>query len=59
MANFDRKTFVMIMIFWICVPTVDIVSDLTMVYRLFKGPDNNLWVSGGRGKFSTALYDNQ
>ena len=47
MANFDRKTCVMILTFWIFVPTVDIISDLTMVHKLFKGPDQDLWVSGG------------
>ena len=47
MANFDRKTCVMILIFWLCVPTVDIISDLTMVHKMFRGPDNSLWVSGG------------
>ena len=47
MTNFDRKTFVMILTFWIFVPTVDIISDLTMVHKLFKGPDQDLWVSGG------------
>ena len=51
MASFDRKTCVLILIFWICVPTVDIVSDLTMVYKLFKGPDEDLWVSGGHYEF--------
>ena len=47
MANFDRKTCVMILIFWLCVPTVDIISDLTIVHKMFRGPDINLWVSGG------------
>lgn len=50
MANFDRKTCVMILIFWLCVPTVDIISDLTMVHKMFRGPDNSLWVSGGLWK---------
>ena len=48
MATFDKITFILISTFWIFVPTVDIISDLAMVTRLFRGPDPDLVVSGGK-----------
>ena len=47
MADFDRKTFILILTFWIFVPTMDMVSDMTMVIRLFRGPNPDQVVSGG------------
>ena len=47
MAEFDRKTCVLILMFWILVPTLDMVTDVTMVIRLFRGPSPDLVVSGG------------
>ena len=40
-------TGMMILIFWIIVPTFDQYSDILMVIRLFRGPDPNLYVEGG------------
>ena len=47
MAEFDRRIFILILTFWIFVPTLDMISDMTMVIRLFRGPSPNLVVSGG------------
>ena len=47
MAEFDRKLFILIVTFWIFVPTLDMVSDMTMVIRLFRGPEPDLVLSGG------------
>ena len=47
MADFDRKTCILILTFWIFVPTMDMVSDMTMVIRLFRGPNPDQVVSGG------------
>ena len=48
MAEFDRKSCILILTFWIFVPTLDMISDMTMVIRLFRGPSRDLVVSGGR-----------
>ena len=48
MAEFDRKLFILIVTFWIFVPTLDMVSDMTMVIRLFRGPEPDLVLSGGQ-----------
>ena len=37
----------MIIIFWILVPTFDQYSDVATVTRLFRGPEEDLHVSGG------------
>ena len=47
MAEFNRKLLILIISFWICVPTLDMVSDMTMVIKLFKGPQPDLILSGG------------
>ena len=47
MAEFDRKLFILIVTFWIFVPTLDMVSDMTMVIRLFRGPEPDQVLSGG------------
>ena len=39
MAEFNRKLVILILTFWIFVPTLDMVSDMTMVIRLFRGPE--------------------
>ena len=48
MGEFDRKVCILILTFWIFVPTLDMISDMTMVIRLFRGPDPDLVLSGGR-----------
>ena len=48
MAEFDRKLVILILTFWIFVPTLDMVSDMTMVIRLFRGPEPDLFLSGGK-----------
>ena len=48
MAEFDRKLLILILTFWIFVPTLDMVSDMTMVIRLFRGPEPDLVLSGGQ-----------
>ena len=49
MAEYDRKLLILIVTFWIFVPTLDMVSDMTMpmVIRLFRGPEPDLVLSGG------------
>ena len=47
MAEFDRKEIILIFTFWIFCPTLDMVTDMNMAYRLFRGPSPDLWVSGG------------
>ena len=47
MAEFDRRIFILILTFWIFVPTLDMISDMTMVIRLFRGPNPDQVVSGG------------
>ena len=47
MAEFDRKEVILIFTFWIFCPTLDMVTDMNMAYRLFRGPSPDLWVSGG------------
>ena len=44
MAEFDRK----LLTFWIFVPTLDMISDMNMVIRLFRGPEPDLVLSGGK-----------
>ena len=48
MADFDLKLLILILIFWIFVPTLDMISDMTMVIRLFMGPEPDLVLSGGQ-----------
>ena len=48
MAEYDRKLLILIVTFWIFVPTLDMVSDMTMVIRLFRGPEPDLVLSGGQ-----------
>ena len=48
MEEFDRKLVILILTFWIFVPTLDMVSDMTMVIRLFRGPEPDLVLSGGK-----------
>ena len=48
MTEFDRKLLILILTFWIFVPTLDMVSDMTMVIRLFRGPEPDLVLSGGQ-----------
>ena len=48
MEEFNRKLVILILIFWIFVPTLDMVSDMTMVIRLFRGPEPDLILSGGK-----------
>ena len=47
MAEFDRKLLILILTFWIFVPTLDVISDMNMVIRLFRGPEPDLVLSGG------------
>ena len=47
MAEFTKKEFILILTFWIFTPTIDMVTDLNMAIRLFRGPCPDLWVSGG------------
>ena len=46
-SDWTKMTGMMILIFWIIVPTFDQYSDILMVTRLFRGPDPNLYVEGG------------
>ena len=48
MAEFDRKLLILILTFWIFVPSLDMISDMTMVIRLFMGPEPDLVLSGGQ-----------
>ena len=48
MAEFDRKEIVLLVTFWIFCPTLDMVTDMNMAIRLFRGPRPDLWVSGGK-----------
>ena len=50
MAEYDRKLLILIVTFWIFVPTLDMVSDMTMpmVIGLFRGPEPDLVLSGGQ-----------
>ena len=48
MAEFDRKEIDLLVTFWIFCPTLDMVTDMNMVIRLFRGPSQDLWVSGGK-----------
>ena len=48
MAEFERKDMILMLTFWILCPTLDMVTDMNMVIRLFRGPSPDLWVSGGR-----------
>jgi len=47
MAEFDRRELILMLTFWIFCPTLDMVTDMNMVIRLFRGPSPDLWVSGG------------
>ena len=48
MGEFDRKVCILILTFWIFVPSLDMISDMTMVIRLVRGPDPDLVLSGGK-----------
>ena len=48
MADFDRKEMILILTFWIFCPTIDMVTDMKMVVKLFTGPNPDLWVSGSK-----------
>ena len=48
MAEFDRREIILMVIFWIFCPTLDMVTDMKMVIRLFRGPSPELLVSGGK-----------
>ena len=48
MAELTLNTGLLILIFWVVVPTVDQYSDLGLVFRLYTGPEQDLMVSGGR-----------
>ena len=48
MAELTLNTGLLILIFWVVVPTVDQYSDLGLVFRLYTGPEEDLMVSGGR-----------
>ena len=47
MAEFNKKELVLILIFWILCPTLDMVTDMNLAIRLFRGPSPDLRVSGG------------
>ena len=47
MAELTLNTGLLILIFWVVVPTVDQYSDLGLVFRLYTGPEQDLMVSGG------------
>ena len=55
MAEFNRKQLVLILIFWILCPTLDMVTDMNLAIRLFRGPGPDLRVSGGKSKH-TSIY---
>ena len=48
MAEFTKKELILILTFWIFTPTIDMVTDLNMAIRLFRGPSPDLRVSGGK-----------
>ena len=50
LSDWTKATGMMILIFWIIVPTFDQYSDILMVTRLFSGPDPDLHVQGGQVK---------
>ena len=47
MTTWTKNTGLMILIFWIIVPTLDNYSDILMVTLLFNGPQPDLEVYGG------------
>ena len=47
MEHLTKDVALMIIIFWIFVPTLDQYSDIALVTRLLQGPDPDLEVSGG------------
>lgn len=47
MDTMPKEVALMICVFWILAPTVDQLSDIAIVTKLFKGPGGDLEVSGG------------
>ena len=38
MATFDKKSFLVIFVFWVALPTLDMFSDIKLFHKFFSGP---------------------
>ena len=47
MSDMKRSTGVLILMFWVVVPTLDQYSDLAILLSLYTGPDPSMEVRGG------------
>ena len=47
MSDMKRSTGVLILMFWVVVPTLDQYSDLAILLSLYTGPDPGMEVRGG------------
>ena len=50
MSDMKRSTGVLILMFWVVVPTLDQYSDLAILTSLYTGPDPAMEVRGGRAR---------
>ena len=48
MATFDKKSFLVIFVFWVALPSLDVFSDIKLFHKFFKGPapDTVFYVKG-------------
>ena len=47
MSDMKRSTGLLILMFWVVVPTLDQYSDLAILLSLYTGPDPGMEVRGG------------
>ena len=55
MATFDRKSFLVIFVFWVALPTLDMFSDIKLVHKFFSGPTPDTVFSGKGGKVDDVI----
>ena len=55
MATIDRRSFLVIFVFWVALPTLDIYSDIRLFHKFFSGPAPDTFFHGKGGKVDDKL----
>ena len=54
-ATSNRKSFFVIIAFWITLPTLDMFSDIKLIHKFFSGPDPDTVFYGKGGNADDVL----
>ena len=55
MATIDRKSFLVIFVFWVALPTLDMYSDIRLFHKFFSGPAPDTVFYGKGGKVDDVI----